>query len=35
MMDGELFNKLEGVARVLKNSNKPFGGIQLVSARVH
>jgi hypothetical protein len=32
MMDGELFTKLEALARILKNSRKPFGGIQLVRA---
>ncbi|KAF3930680.1 hypothetical protein ABW19_dt0208047 [Dactylella cylindrospora] len=30
MVDGELFDKLEGVARILKNNGRPFGGIQLV-----
>ncbi|EWC48606.1 hypothetical protein DRE_01828 [Drechslerella stenobrocha 248] len=30
MVDGDLFDKLEGVARVLKNNGRPFGGIQLV-----
>ncbi|EPS39197.1 hypothetical protein H072_7026 [Dactylellina haptotyla CBS 200.50] len=30
MVDGELFDKLEGVARTLKNNGRPFGGIQLV-----
>ncbi|KNZ79614.1 DNA repair and recombination protein pif1, mitochondrial [Termitomyces sp. J132] len=30
MMDGQLFDKLEYVARVVRGNNKPFGGIQLV-----
>lgn len=30
MVDGDLFDKLEGVARILKNKGRPFGGIQLV-----
>lgn len=30
MVDGDLFDKLEGVARSLKNNGRPFGGIQLV-----
>jgi ATP-dependent DNA helicase PIF1 len=30
MMNPELFDKLEKVARIIKNSNKPFGGIQLI-----
>ncbi|KAF3904134.1 hypothetical protein AA313_de0203748 [Arthrobotrys entomopaga] len=30
MVDGDLFDKLEGVARTLKNNGRPFGGIQLV-----
>ncbi|KAF3903485.1 hypothetical protein ABW20_dc0108288 [Dactylellina cionopaga] len=30
MVDGDLFDKLEGVARILKNNGRPFGGIQLV-----
>jgi ATP-dependent DNA helicase PIF1 len=30
MLSAELFEKLEGVARVLRNNNGPFGGIQLV-----
>ena len=30
MIDGDLFDKLEHVARIIKNSGSPFGGIQLV-----
>lgn len=30
MVDGELFDKLEAIARNLKNNGRPFGGIQLV-----
>ncbi|KIW00204.1 uncharacterized protein PV09_08244 [Verruconis gallopava] len=30
MVDGELFDKLEEVARILRNNGRPFGGIQLV-----
>lgn len=30
MVDGDLFDKLEGIARNIKNSGLPFGGIQLV-----
>lgn len=30
MVDGELFDKLEQVARELRNNGRPFGGIQLV-----
>lgn len=30
MVDGELFDKLESVARQLRNNGRPFGGIQLV-----
>jgi ATP-dependent DNA helicase PIF1 len=30
MVDGELFDKLEGIARTLRNNGRPFGGIQLV-----
>lgn len=30
MVDGELFDKLEKIARNLRNSGRPFGGIQLV-----
>lgn len=30
MVDGELFDKLETVARGVKNNGRPFGGIQLV-----
>ena len=30
MIDGEYFDKLEGVARAVKKSKKPFGGIQLI-----
>ncbi|CAO3621906.1 unnamed protein product [Cunninghamella echinulata] len=30
MVDGELFDKLEGLARIIRGSNAPFGGIQLI-----
>jgi ATP-dependent DNA helicase PIF1 len=30
MVDGELFDKLEGIARLMKKNARPFGGIQLV-----
>jgi ATP-dependent DNA helicase PIF1 len=30
MVDGELFDKLEQIARTLRNNGRPFGGIQLV-----
>ena len=30
MVDGELFDKLEAIARQLRNNGRPFGGIQLV-----
>ena len=30
MVDGDLFDKLEGVARTIRNNGRPFGGIQLV-----
>ena len=30
LLDGEYFNKLEAIARAVKNSEKPFGGIQLI-----
>jgi len=30
MVDGELFDKLEEIARIIKNNGRPFGGIQLV-----
>ncbi|RKF61786.1 ATP-dependent DNA helicase PIF1 [Erysiphe neolycopersici] len=30
MVDGELFDKLEGIARAMRNNGRPFGGIQLV-----
>jgi ATP-dependent DNA helicase PIF1 len=30
MVDGELFDKLESIARTLRNNGRPFGGIQLV-----
>lgn len=30
MVDGDLFDKLEGVARSVRNNGRPFGGIQLV-----
>lgn len=30
MVDGDLFDKLEAVARIIRNNGRPFGGIQLV-----
>jgi len=30
MVDGPLFEKLEAVARAIRNNDKPFGGIQLI-----
>ena len=30
MIDGELFSKIENIARVLRENGRPFGGIQLV-----
>lgn len=30
MLDGDLFDKLEEIARLVRKSSKPFGGIQLV-----
>jgi len=30
MVDGEFFEKMENVARVVRGNNKPFGGIQLI-----
>lgn len=30
MVDGDLFDKLEGVARTIRNNGRPFGGIQIV-----
>ena len=30
MVDGELFDKLEQIARQIRNNGRPFGGIQLV-----
>lgn len=30
MVDGDLFDKLEAVARQIRNNGRPFGGIQLV-----
>ncbi len=30
MVDGELFDKLENIARIIKNNGRPFGGIQLI-----
>lgn len=30
MLSGDLFDKLETIARKLKNNDKPFGGIQLI-----
>jgi ATP-dependent DNA helicase PIF1 len=32
MIDGDLFDKLEAVARGVKGNDRPFGGIQLVLA---
>jgi hypothetical protein len=29
MMDGDLFDKLEHVARLVRKNEKPFGGIQV------
>jgi ATP-dependent DNA helicase PIF1 len=30
MLEGELFDKLESMARRIRRNNKPFGGIQLI-----
>ena len=30
MLDGELFDKLEIIARQIRHHNEPFGGIQLI-----
>ena len=30
MVDGDLFDKLESIARAVRNNGRPFGGIQLV-----
>lgn len=30
MVDGDLFDKLDAIARTLKNNGRPFGGIQLI-----
>lgn len=30
MVDGELFDKLEGIARTVRGNGRPFGGVQLV-----
>jgi ATP-dependent DNA helicase PIF1 len=30
MLDGELFTKLEALARIIRKNEEPFGGIQLV-----
>lgn len=30
MLDGELFDKLEVIARKIRRNDRPFGGIQLV-----
>jgi ATP-dependent DNA helicase PIF1 len=30
MVDGDLFDKLEQIARMIRNNGRPFGGIQLV-----
>jgi DNA replication protein DnaC len=30
MVDGDMFDKLEEIARTLKNSGRPFGGIQVI-----
>lgn len=32
MVDGELFDKLEEIARKVRKKDKPFGGIQVVNA---
>lgn len=29
MMDGDLFDKLENVARLIRKNEKPFGGMQV------
>lgn len=29
MVDGTLFDKLEAIARIVRNSTKPFGGLQV------
>ena len=30
MVDGDLFDKLEAIARAIRNNGRPFGGIQLI-----
>ena len=30
MVDGDLFDKLESIARMIRNNGRPFGGLQLV-----
>ena len=30
MVDGDLYDKLEHIARAIKNNGRPFGGIQVV-----
>lgn len=30
MVDAELFNKLEQIARIVRVSTEPFGGIQVI-----
>lgn len=30
MVDGDFFDKLEGIARIVRKNSRPFGGIQLV-----
>ena len=30
MVDGDLFDKLENIARIIRSNGRPFGGIQLV-----
>lgn len=30
MVDGDLFDKLEAIARIVRNNGRPFGGIQLI-----
>ncbi|XP_058788734.1 ATP-dependent DNA helicase PIF1 [Phymastichus coffea] len=30
MVDGDFFDKIEAIARFIRNSDKPFGGIQLI-----
>lgn len=30
MVDGDLFDKLEGIARIVRGNGRPFGGVQLI-----